>query len=251
MAALRQRCGLGPVQSGEFHDLQWLPTAQPSPWRLRIDQDAFSQYDKTLILTGCAWLTGENQLGVDDVQWQHLGVAAYWQPPADWNRPAPPDTSPPPAAAAAQPSEEPMPANLHPYPFDELEVGQQASRTWTVDAAAIEAFAAVTGDHNRVHLDEEFAQSTPFKGRIAHGMLTAGYISAVLANQLPGPGTIYLSQDLRFRAPVRPGDQVTVTVTVRELVAEKRRVVLDTVARVADKVVAEGTATVLPPAPPA
>lgn len=136
----------------------------------------------------------------------------------------------------------------HPYPFEELRVGQQASRTWTVDDATIEAFAAVTGDHNRVHLDDAFASATPFKGRIAHGMLTAGYISAVLANQLPGPGTIYLSQDIRFRAPVRPLDEVTVQVTVRELVAEKRRVVLDTVARVGDRVVAEGTATVLPPA---
>lgn len=139
---------------------------------------------------------------------------------------------------------------LSSYSFDDLHVGQQATRTWTVDNATIEAFAAVTGDHNRVHLDDEFAKATPFKGRIAHGMLTAGYISAVLANQLPGPGTIYLSQDLRFRAPVRPGDQLTVQVTVRELLAEKRRVVLETVAKVGDKVVAEGTAVVLPPAPP-
>ena len=144
-----------------------------------------------------------------------------------------------------------MQPEQHPYSFDELQVGQQASRTWTVSTATIEAFAAVTGDHNRAHLDEAYAQTTPFKGRIAHGMLTAGYISAVLANQLPGPGTIYLSQDLRFRAPVRPGDQVTVQVTVRELLAEKRRVVLETVAKVGEKVVAEGTAVVLPPAPPA
>ena len=144
-----------------------------------------------------------------------------------------------------------MQPEQHPYSFDELQVGQQASRTWTVSTATIEAFAAVTGDHNRAHLDEAYAQTTTFKGRIAHGMLTAGYISAVLANQLPGPGTIYLSQDLRFRAPVRPGDQVTVQVTVRELLAEKRRVVLETVAKVGEKVVAEGTAVVLPPAPPA
>ncbi len=135
----------------------------------------------------------------------------------------------------------------HPWTFAELQVGQQAQRTWLVSNATIEAFAEVSGDTNRVHLDDTYAAGTMFKGRIAHGMLTAGYISAVLANQLPGPGTIYLSQDLRFKAPVRPGDEVTVQVSVRELLAEKKRVVLDTVARVGDKVVAEGTAVVMPP----
>lgn len=141
--------------------------------------------------------------------------------------------------------------NPHPWTFAELQVGQQAQRSWLVTDATIEAFAAVTGDTNRVHLDDAYAAATPFKGRIAHGMLTAGFISAVLANQLPGPGTIYLSQDLRFKAPVRPGDNVTVHVSVRELIAEKKRVVLDTVARVGDLVVAEGTAVVLPPMPAA
>ncbi len=133
------------------------------------------------------------------------------------------------------------------YGFSQLAVGQQAERTFEVSDATLAAFAEVSGDHNRVHLDQEYAEHTPFRGRIAHGMLTAGYISAVLANQLPGNGTVYLSQELKFRAPVRPGDRVTVQVTVRELHADKQRVVLQTQAFVGDKMVVDGTATVLPP----
>ncbi|MBI5609302.1 MAG: MaoC family dehydratase [Deltaproteobacteria bacterium] len=133
------------------------------------------------------------------------------------------------------------------YGFSDLTVGQQAERTFEVSGATLAAFAEVTGDHNRVHLDQAYAEQTPFRGRIAHGMLTAGYISAVLANQLPGNGTVYLGQELKFRAPVRPGDRVTVRVTVRELQADKQRVVLQTQAFVGDKLVVDGTATVLPP----
>ena len=86
--------------------------------------------------------------------------------------------------------------------FDELSVGQTAETTHVVGAADIEAFAAVSGDVNPVHMDEAYARTTTFGGRIAHGMLAAAYISAVLGNQLPGPGAIYLSQSLRFRRPV-------------------------------------------------
>ena len=135
--------------------------------------------------------------------------------------------------------------------WSELQVGLSASRRWHVTDDLIAAFAAVTGDHNRVHLDEDYARTTPFRGRIAHGMLVAGFISAVLANDLPGPGTIYVSQQLSFRAPVRPGDEVEVLVQVTELQAERKRVVLRTTARVGDTVVAEGDAVVLPPRPAA
>src|SRR5271170_4522447 len=92
--------------------------------------------------------------------------------------------------------------------LEDLSVGQSAARTRTVTEADIVAFAAVTGDENPVHMDEAYAAATPFKGRIAHGMLSAGYISAVLGVDLPGPGAIYLSQSLRFRRPVRIGDEV-------------------------------------------
>ena len=99
--------------------------------------------------------------------------------------------------------------------FDELRVGQTAEITRVVGAADIEAFAAVSGDNNPVHLDEAYARGTPFGGRIAHGMLAAAYISAVLGTELPGPGAIYLSQSLRFRRPVKIGDPVTARVTGR------------------------------------
>jgi 3-hydroxybutyryl-CoA dehydratase len=103
----------------------------------------------------------------------------------------------------------------------------------------------VSTDFNAVHMDEEYARTTPFGGRIAHGMLSASLLSSVLGNQLPGPGVVYLSQSLRFRAPVRIGDTVHARVTVKEVIAEKSRVVLDTVCTVLDKVVIDGEATVL------
>ena len=97
----------------------------------------------------------------------------------------------------------------------------------TITEADIVLFAAVSGDNNAMHINEEFAQTTQFKGRIAHGMLSASVISAAIAGRLPGPGTIYLGQNLRFKAPVRPGDTVHATVTVTELFPDKRRVTLD------------------------
>jgi 3-hydroxybutyryl-CoA dehydratase len=118
----------------------------------------------------------------------------------------------------------------------------------TVGEADILAFAGVSGDTNPVHLDAEFAAQTQFKERIAHGMLSAGFISAVLGTRLPGPGAIYLSQTLRFRAPVHIGDTVVARVTVKEVIAEKRRVVLETVCLVGETTVVEGEAVVyLPP----
>jgi 3-hydroxybutyryl-CoA dehydratase len=132
------------------------------------------------------------------------------------------------------------------YALEELSVGMTATYRHTITDADVHAFADLTGDHNPLHLDEAFAQTTRFKGRIVHGMLTASYFSTVLAI-LPGPGTIYLSQSLYFRAPVRIGDTVEAQITVAEIVAEKGRVLMKTVCRVGDTVVLDGEATALVP----
>jgi 3-hydroxybutyryl-CoA dehydratase len=131
--------------------------------------------------------------------------------------------------------------------FEDLSVGDSAEITRTVTEAVIEAFAAVSTDSNPVHLDAAYAEGTIFKGRIAHGMLSGAYISAVIGMQLPGPGTIYLSQSLRFRRPVRPGDEVTARVTVEALDPKRGEVTLSTVCEVAGKRVVEGEAVVLAP----
>lgn len=136
--------------------------------------------------------------------------------------------------------------DLNGYDIEDLEVGMTATFAKTITEADIVLFAGASGDNNAVHINEEFAQTTPFKGRIAHGMLTASVISAAIAGRLPGPGTIYLGQNLRFKAPVRPGDTVHAKVTVKEVMLEKRRVILDTVCTVQDKVVIEGDALVMP-----
>ena len=129
----------------------------------------------------------------------------------------------------------------------DLKPGMSASTAKTVTEADILLFAGVSTDINPAHIDEEYSKGTQFGGRIAHGMLSAGFISAVLANQLPGPGTIYLSQTLRFKAPVRAGDTVRATVTVKEVFVEKNRVTLETVCTVGGRVVIEGEAVMMPP----
>ena len=129
--------------------------------------------------------------------------------------------------------------------IDEIVVGQSASLERTVTQAVINSFADASGDRNPVHVDPAFAAGTMFKGTIAHGMLSAAYISAVLGTELPGPGAIYMAQSLKFRAPVRPGDKVVTTCTVKEVIPEKKRVVLDTVCKVGDTVVLEGEATMM------
>ncbi|MFN7633284.1 MAG: MaoC family dehydratase [Acetobacteraceae bacterium] len=131
--------------------------------------------------------------------------------------------------------------------FEDLSVGQSASFGKTVTEADILMFAAVSGDTNPVHINAEIAAGTMFKERIAHGMLSAGLISAVLGTRLPGPGTIYLSQTLKFRAPVRIGDTVTATATIAALDAVKKRATLATICTVAGKPVLEGEALVLVP----
>ena len=136
------------------------------------------------------------------------------------------------------------------YFFEDLSVGLSASLGKTITEADLLMFAAVSMDTNPVHLNAEIAAESVFKQRIAHGMLSAGLISAVLGTQLPGPGTIYMGQTLRFRAPVKIGDTVTATAEVTALDAEKKRVTLKTVCTVAGKVVIEGEATVLAPSRP-
>jgi 3-hydroxybutyryl-CoA dehydratase len=131
--------------------------------------------------------------------------------------------------------------------FDELSVGQSAERSQVVGAGDIEAFAAVSGDRNPVHLDDSYASTTPFGERIAHGMLSAAYISAVLGTQLPGPGAIYLNQSLRFRRPVKVGDAVTAKVTVTGLDEKRGHVTLETVCLVNGKAVLDGEALVIAP----
>lgn len=133
------------------------------------------------------------------------------------------------------------------YSVEEMKVGQSASFAKTVTEADVAMFAGVTGDLNPAHVNQVYAEQTNFKGRVAHGILTAGFISAVLGTKLPGPGSIYLSQTLRFLAPVRIGDTVVATVTVKEIFTKKRRVVLDTVCRIGETVVLEGEATVMAP----
>ena len=131
--------------------------------------------------------------------------------------------------------------------FEDLSVGQSAEMTKIVTSADIEAFAAVSGDTNPVHLDEAYARTTTFQGRIAHGMLSAAYISAVLGTRLPGPGAIYLNQSLRFRRPVRIGDEVTARVTVEALDERRGQATLATVCLVGGKAVVEGEATIMVP----
>lgn len=132
------------------------------------------------------------------------------------------------------------------FDFEDLHVGMSAKFAKTITEADIVLFAGASGDNNAMHINEEFAATTPFLGRIAHGMLTASVISAAIAGRLPGPGTIYLGQNLRFKAPVRPGDTVCATVTVKELLHERRRVVLDTVCTVGGRTVIDGDALVIP-----
>ena len=131
--------------------------------------------------------------------------------------------------------------------IEDLEIGMTRHLNKVVTDEDIEMFATVSTDRNPVHLDESYAQDTIFEGRIAHGMLTAGLISAVIGEQLPGHGTVYLGQSLKFMGPVRPGDLVRAEVEVLEIDHAKRRVKLDTRCLVAEKVVLKGEATVLAP----
>ena len=131
--------------------------------------------------------------------------------------------------------------------IEEIEIGMSRSLSKTIGDAEIRAFAAISSDHNPVHLDEAYARETIFEGRIAHGMLTAALISAVIGEQLPGHGSVYLGQTLKFRAPVRPGDRVEATVSVTDIDHSRRRVTLACRCCVGDRTVLEGEALVLAP----
>ncbi len=132
--------------------------------------------------------------------------------------------------------------------ISEMQVGDSASFTKTVSEHDVYTYAGVSGDFNPAHVNEVEAQKGMFGKRIAHGMLSAGFISTVLGTQLPGPGTIYMGQELRFTKPVFFGDTITATVTVAELIPEKNRAILDTVCTNQNgEVVIKGKATVMPP----
>ena len=133
------------------------------------------------------------------------------------------------------------------YFIEDLTVGMAEEVSNVVTEAMIEQFAAVSGDDNPIHLDEAYAASTQFKGRIAHGMLGASFISAVIGTSLPGPGAIYMSQNLKFRAPVRIGDVVVTRAEISEINLEKKRVTLRTICAVSGKAVIEGEALVMVP----
>ena len=129
-----------------------------------------------------------------------------------------------------------------------IEVGQREVQEFLVDDRTIELFGNASTDRNPLHFDDEFGRATPFGGRIAHGMITAAFISAVIGNSLPGHGSIYLSQTLKFRAPVRPGDVVRVEVEVLDYDADRRGARLSTRAFVGDTLVVDGEAKVIAPA---
>jgi 3-hydroxybutyryl-CoA dehydratase len=134
--------------------------------------------------------------------------------------------------------------------FEDLSEGQTAELTRVASAAAVEAFAEITGDTNPVHLDEAYAKTSSFGQRIAHGMLGAAYISAVIGTRLPGPGAVFLTQSLRFRRPIHLGDTVTARVTVRTLYPQRAHALLATRCEVNGKAVLDGEALVMMPRRP-
>ena len=134
---------------------------------------------------------------------------------------------------------------LHGYYLEDLEVGMSHSYAKTVTETDIILLAAVSGDDNPIHINEEFAAETSFKKRIVHGIFGSSLISCVAGTRLPGPGCIFVDHHLRFKAPVFIGDTVTATCIIKEIVAERRRVVMETICTVKGKVVAEGESTFL------
>ena len=133
------------------------------------------------------------------------------------------------------------------YHIDELSVGMTAVFAKTITEADIVLFAGTSGDMNPIHVNDEYARESRFKGRIAHGFLTGSLISTCLGMKLPGPGCIYVEQSMRFRAPVRPGDTVQAQVTVVDIERERRRITLRTAAMVGDTVVIDGEAVMIVP----
>ncbi|WP_373236602.1 MaoC family dehydratase [Cohaesibacter celericrescens] len=135
--------------------------------------------------------------------------------------------------------------------YQDMSIGQSESFSHIVREEDIAAFAAVSGDHNPIHTDKDYGQASQFGSNIAHGLYTASLFSALLGMRLPGPGAIYLSQTLKFSAPVRVGDKIDVAVTINEMIDRGRRVVLKCEARVGNTLVLSGEATVVAPKKPA
>ena len=129
--------------------------------------------------------------------------------------------------------------------IEELQVGQSDTYERIVTEKDIEDFAKISGDNNPVHLDEDFAKTTIFKGRIAHGMLAASFISTTVGTKLPGYGAIYISQNLKFKGPVRIGDKVITTATIKDINIERKRVTMLTKCAVGDKIVVDGQAELM------
>ena len=136
---------------------------------------------------------------------------------------------------------------LHGYYIGDLKLEMTDVYVRTVTETDIVQYSQISGDDNPLHVNEEFAKQTVFKGRIAHGMLTCGYISAVLGTKLPGPGCAYLNQNLNFRAPVRIGDTVQTRVTIKEIDVDTNNVVTEVVCSIGEKVVIDGVATLWVP----
>ncbi|WP_096173917.1 MaoC family dehydratase [Cohaesibacter sp. ES.047] len=135
--------------------------------------------------------------------------------------------------------------------YEEMSIGQSESFRHMVSDKDISAFAAVSGDYNPVHVDKAYGEASRFGGNIAHGLYTASLFSALLGMRLPGPGAIYVEQTLKFMAPVRPGDELEVSVSIKEMIDRGRRVILDCEAKVDGALVLSGEATVLAPPKPA
>jgi len=139
---------------------------------------------------------------------------------------------------------------MHGYYLEDLSVGMSALFGKTVTEADIMAFAGVSGDTNPIHLHADFAKASRFGERIAHGMLSASFISTVVGTKLPGPGSIYVSQSLNFKAPVKIGDTVTARCEIVEIVPDRKRIKLKTECLCGDKVVLDGEAVILVPTRP-
>ena len=134
---------------------------------------------------------------------------------------------------------------FHGYSLEDIFIGQEAELISLVKNEDIETFAKVTGDTNPIHINDEFAKNSIFKKKIAHGFLSASYISAVIGTKLPGPGCIYVKQSLRFLAPVFPGDKITTKVKVKSILIPKKRIFLETFCSKSDKKVLDGEAEIL------
>lgn len=133
------------------------------------------------------------------------------------------------------------------YNIDEIEIGMSASYSQTITDADVKQFAGLSGDHNPVHIDEVYAENSRYKKRIAHGLISASFFSAIFGTKLPGKGCVYVGQNLNFKRPVYLGDTVTATVTVSSIDALKKRVFFNTKCTVKNKVVIDGTAEIFIP----